>query len=250
MLDWLLDVAAVAGRWVHPEYGPPPANWSRLISFPTAESAMAWLRDESENWFAALQAVAAAGDHTRVIDVAEAMHWFSDQWTYWGHWHQVYTLSSAAAHALGDAGLEALHLNYLAWAFSTCLSQYPDAIDAATQALTIATEADDILQQAWAHYHIAWSCIRLGATGSPPKWRGGAACLNYDPDLFFPEGTAGPALRQADQAKRVCQSCPVRTPCLGFALRHGVAFGIWGGTTAEERRQGAAWLGARHQVTH
>lgn len=162
MLDWLLEVAAVAGRWVHPEYGPPPANWSSLVSLLTTESTMAWLREESENWFAALQAVAAADDHTRVIDVAEAMHWFSDQWTYWGHWHQVYALSSAAAHALGDPGLEALHLNYLAWAFSICLSQYPDSIDAATRALTIATEADDTLQQAWAHYYIAWSCIHLG----------------------------------------------------------------------------------------
>jgi hypothetical protein len=28
----------------------------------------------------------------------------------------------------------------------------------------------------------------------------------------------------------------VRTPCLDFALRHGLAFGIWGGTTGEERR--------------
>ena len=86
------------------------------------------------------------------------------------------------------------------------------------------------------------------AAGRPSEWRGGAACLNHDPDLFFPEGTAGPALLQADQAKRVCESCPVRTPCLGFALRHGVAFGIWGGATAEERRRHrAAWLGARHQ---
>jgi tetratricopeptide (TPR) repeat protein/transcriptional regulator with XRE-family HTH domain len=162
MLDWLLEVAAVAGRWVHPAYGPPPANWSSLVSLPTAESAMAWLRDESENWFAALQAVAAAGDHARVIDVAEAMHWFSDQWTYWGHWHQVYALSSAAARTLGDLGLEAVHLNYLAWAFSICLSQYQNGIDAATRALTIATEADDTLQQAWAHCYTAWSCIRLG----------------------------------------------------------------------------------------
>ena len=67
-------------------------------------------------------------------------------------------------------------------------------------------------------------------------WRDGAACRHRDPDLFFPEGTAGPAIRQADQAKRLCQSCPVRTPCLEFALRHGLAFGIWGGTTGEERR--------------
>jgi WhiB family transcriptional regulator, redox-sensing transcriptional regulator len=88
------------------------------------------------------------------------------------------------------------------------------------------------------------------ATGSPQEWRGGAACLNHDPELFFPEGTAGPALRQFDQAKQICRSCPVLAPCLGFALRHGVAFGIWGGTTAEERRQGAARLGAWHQEYH
>lgn len=66
-------------------------------------------------------------------------------------------------------------------------------------------------------------------------WRDCAACRRHDPELFFPEGTAGPALRQAEQAKLVCQSCPVRTPCLDFALRHVLAFGIWGGTTGEER---------------
>src|SRR5690348_7777720 len=74
------------------------------------------------------------------------------------------------------------------------------------------------------------------AAGGSPDWRDGAVCRHHDPELFFPEGTAGPALRQADQAKRVCQSCPVRTPCLDFALRHGLAFGIWGGATEEERR--------------
>jgi RNA polymerase sigma factor (sigma-70 family) len=47
------------------------------------------------------------------------------------------------------------------------------------------------------------------AGGSPREWRGGAGCLNHDPGLFFPEGTAGPALRQVDQARQVCRSCPV-----------------------------------------
>jgi WhiB family redox-sensing transcriptional regulator len=74
------------------------------------------------------------------------------------------------------------------------------------------------------------------AASEAMDWRDSAACRQQDPDLFFPEGTAGPALRQADRAKQVCQSCPVRTPCLRFAVRHGLAFGIWGGTTGEERR--------------
>jgi len=75
-----------------------------------------------------------------------------------------------------------------------------------------------------------------GTGGESPDWRDGAACRHHDPDLFFPEGIVGPAQRQADQAKQVCQPCPVRAPCLDFALRHGLAFGIWGGTTGEERR--------------
>jgi WhiB family redox-sensing transcriptional regulator len=69
-----------------------------------------------------------------------------------------------------------------------------------------------------------------------PDWRSAAACRHADPDLFFPIGTAGPALAQIDQAKRVCQDCPVRTPCLCWALDHAWALGIWGGTTEEERR--------------
>jgi hypothetical protein len=37
-------------------------------------------------------------------------------------------------------------------------------------------------------------------------------------------------------ASRVCQLCPVQTPCLRWALDTGQVSGIWGGTTEEERR--------------
>lgn len=67
-------------------------------------------------------------------------------------------------------------------------------------------------------------------------WRDEAACLRTDPDLFFPVSTAGPAQRQVDEAKRICQACPVRTPCLAWALGQGDSSGIWGGTTEDERR--------------
>jgi WhiB family redox-sensing transcriptional regulator len=76
----------------------------------------------------------------------------------------------------------------------------------------------------------------LAAAVRSPEWTGEAACAHDDPELFFPEGTAGPALYQAVQARQVCRSCPVRTPCLRFALEHSLGFGIWGGTTPEERR--------------
>jgi len=54
--------------------------------------------------------------------------------------------------------------------------------------------------------------------------------------VFFPVGTAGPVLRQVDEANRICQTCPVRTLCLTWALDQGNSSGIWGGTTEDERR--------------
>ncbi len=70
----------------------------------------------------------------------------------------------------------------------------------------------------------------------PRNWRDDAACRDHDPELFFPEGTAGPARDQAERAKQVCLDCPVQAPCLRFALWHGLGFGIWGGVSGEERR--------------
>ena len=67
-------------------------------------------------------------------------------------------------------------------------------------------------------------------------WRDDAACRDADPDLFFPIGTTGPALRQVREAIRICQTCPIQVPCLAWALEQGVADGVWGGTTAEQRR--------------
>ena len=69
------------------------------------------------------------------------------------------------------------------------------------------------------------------------EWRDRAACRAEDPELFFPVGTAGPALRQVEQARAVCRRCPVIEACLRWALTVGVDAGVWGGLTAEERRR-------------
>ena len=68
------------------------------------------------------------------------------------------------------------------------------------------------------------------------SWRLNAACRQVDPELFFPVGTTGPSIDQVGRAKGICQACPVREACLGWALRNQIAFGIWGGTTEEDRR--------------
>jgi WhiB family redox-sensing transcriptional regulator len=68
------------------------------------------------------------------------------------------------------------------------------------------------------------------------NWREDAACGDADPDLFFPIGTTGNALRQIDEAKRICRFCPVQIQCLAWALENGVTDGVWGGATEDERR--------------
>lgn len=70
----------------------------------------------------------------------------------------------------------------------------------------------------------------------PRDWRQDAACLDEDPELFFPVGTAEPALAQTAQAKKVCARCPVRATCLEWAMKQGQSSGVWGGLTEEERR--------------
>ena len=70
----------------------------------------------------------------------------------------------------------------------------------------------------------------------PTDWRSRGACLTADPELFFPISSVGPAQRQISQAKAVCGRCEVQQQCLSFALETGQVYGIWGGTSAEERQ--------------
>jgi WhiB family transcriptional regulator, redox-sensing transcriptional regulator len=67
-------------------------------------------------------------------------------------------------------------------------------------------------------------------------WHAQAACLAIDPEFFFPNGTSGESLPQIQSAKSICHACPVREECLEFALTSRQDYGIWGGTTEEERR--------------
>jgi WhiB family redox-sensing transcriptional regulator len=74
-------------------------------------------------------------------------------------------------------------------------------------------------------------------------WRHQAACLEEDPELFFPIGTPGPArsndplVVQIEEAKAVCRRCEVVETCLRWALDTGQDAGIWGGLSEDERRE-------------
>jgi len=68
------------------------------------------------------------------------------------------------------------------------------------------------------------------------NWRQSAACRNEDPELFFPIGTSGPAILQEQEAKAVCERCPVTEECLQWALENNQESGVWGGLDENERR--------------
>lgn len=165
LLRWLLETAVVAGRWFEPGHGAPPPGWQGTVDLSTAARARAWLQAEGANWLAALRAAAAAGEHATVVEVAEALHWFSDQWIFWGHWPEVFGTAARCALALGDPSLEATQLNYHAWALLVCERRHQDSLLRSGEALAAAERAGDVGQQAWAHMYQAWALQQLDDLG-------------------------------------------------------------------------------------
>jgi WhiB family redox-sensing transcriptional regulator len=67
-------------------------------------------------------------------------------------------------------------------------------------------------------------------------WRNRSACLDQEPELFFPIGSSNPARRQEAQAKAVCRRCEVVATCLSWAINSGQDAGVWGALSEDERR--------------
>lgn len=64
------------------------------------------------------------------------------------------------------------------------------------------------------------------------QWQQQAACVGTDPEVFFP----GEKVRITVGVRRICEGCDVRAACLEYALAQGEWFGVWGGCSADERR--------------
>ena len=64
------------------------------------------------------------------------------------------------------------------------------------------------------------------------EWMRRGNCREEPPSLFFPSDGAG-----VDAARRLCATCPVKEPCLEYALRNRIDHGVWGGTSERERRR-------------
>lgn len=61
------------------------------------------------------------------------------------------------------------------------------------------------------------------------------ACRSVDPDIFFPPSYTGTYRDMVRTAKALCAACAIRPECLRRGLEVSENFGIWGGTTPQER---------------
>jgi WhiB family redox-sensing transcriptional regulator len=89
--------------------------------------------------------------------------------------------------------------------------------------MTAATPEEPVESIRWA----AWDVER---------WRQHAACRDVDPAVFFPVGVTGAAVDAIAAAKAICEDCAAQAECLEFAVSTNQEYGIWGGTSEEERR--------------
>ncbi len=77
-------------------------------------------------------------------------------------------------------------------------------------------------------------------TTTDEVWQVRAACRGPQAAVFFPpssfERKDEKEAREA-RAKEICATCPVRKPCLEYAIRIKEPHGIWGGLNEVERKQ-------------
>ncbi|WP_150116999.1 helix-turn-helix domain-containing protein [Arthrobacter sp. ERGS1:01] len=116
--EWLLDMTATAGRQI--ETGEAAPNSS-------AEKANRWLTMEADHWYAAYKRAADMGAHTKVLELASSLRHFAEQWVIWGHWHELFSTSAAAATSLGDDQESARHQGYREWAHQVEISDHDGA---------------------------------------------------------------------------------------------------------------------------
>jgi tetratricopeptide (TPR) repeat protein/transcriptional regulator with XRE-family HTH domain len=147
MIRWLLETTIVAGRWFEPGYGALPDGWSGIVPLASLDEAAAWLQSETGNWLGALRRV---GDDQLIVDVAEALHWFSDTMVAWPGWYEVFRLSRDAAARLPDLRQRVVHLNYFSWAATCCAHRYDEGAEAARAAYRLAVDLADLSGQSWA----------------------------------------------------------------------------------------------------
>ncbi len=71
------------------------------------------------------------------------------------------------------------------------------------------------------------------------EWQFRAACRGPQAAIFFPPPSferKEEKLARERRAKEICGGCPVRRPCLDYAVEIREPHGIWGGLNESERK--------------
>jgi len=149
LIGSILTAAVALGRSCDPATSHPETE----AGLSEISASVAWLTEELENWFGAVQWAAEDSDFNSIVVLGESMHWASEYLVFWEGWTEVFALSAQAAAALADDGSEAMQLGYLAWAYTWCVPNYARACDAAERARAAADRAGDPVACAWSgHY--------------------------------------------------------------------------------------------------
>ena len=70
-----------------------------------------------------------------------------------------------------------------------------------------------------------------------PDWMWEGNCLSVGVAPFYPEPQPGrPNTKAAAEALATCKGCPVIEECFLYAMRNREEWGVWGGTTQQQRR--------------
>lgn len=69
-------------------------------------------------------------------------------------------------------------------------------------------------------------------------WQEKSACRGMDIEIFFLPYNARNEEKRAltEKAKKICQTCPVISDCLDYALDIEEEYGVYGGLSADERK--------------
>jgi WhiB family redox-sensing transcriptional regulator len=80
----------------------------------------------------------------------------------------------------------------------------------------------------------------MSALRTDDAWQVKAACRGPQATVFFPPSSferKDEKLDRERRAKAICATCPVKRPCLDYAMRTREQHGIWGGLSESERKR-------------
>ena len=79
----------------------------------------------------------------------------------------------------------------------------------------------------------------MSAQTTEELWQVKASCRGPQAAVFFPPTSVERKDEKEERearAKAICTTCPVRKPCLEYAIRIREPHGIWGGLNEVERK--------------